>query len=232
MSPRPTTLALAGALVGGAGTLLGLMATGRLTLDTRWGRSLHQLGPVTWTIDAPRDLVWQQMTSQYTGRIPRDMRDSLEIDERSDDMLIARHYSDLGGYTTETTEVINIDEPNTVRFRHLRGPVPHAVEEFRFEAVDDKTTRLTYEGELGIDGWALGRLAATAAVVPIWMDTVVSHVEEALANVDERMAARRRREARAARNVSNCKPVTRPGASSGSLGRWSPSTGPIYIVLG
>ena len=86
---------------------------------------------LTWTIDAPREMVWQQFTSPYLGAIPRDMRDSLSVIERGSDMVIASHVSDLGWATAETVEVVSFSEPETIRFRHLRGPVPHAIEEFR-----------------------------------------------------------------------------------------------------
>ena len=92
MTPHRTTALLGTALIGGVGTLIGLMATGKLTLDTGWGRTTHALGPQTWTIDAPRDMVWQQFTSPYLGAIPRSMSDSLSVIERGSDMVIARIY--------------------------------------------------------------------------------------------------------------------------------------------
>ncbi|MFV2039692.1 MAG: SRPBCC family protein [Acidimicrobiales bacterium] len=190
------TVLLGAALVGGTGTLMGLMATGKLTLDTGWGRRTHALGPLTWTVDAPRELVWQQFTSNYLGRIPRDMRDSLRLIQRGSDMVVASHRSDLGLYTAETVEAVGFDEPERIRFRHLRGPVPYAVEEFRLDEIDENTTLLTYEGELGLDWWIAGELAARYAVVPVWLDTVTAHVEASIAAVTERAEARRRRAAR------------------------------------
>jgi hypothetical protein len=46
-----------------------------------------------------------------------------------------------------------------VGFRHLGGPVPHAVEEFVLEETDSGTV-LRYSGEIGIDFFILGRIAA------------------------------------------------------------------------
>ena len=37
---------------------------GRLTLDLRWGRSVHPLGPITFQIEAPRDLVFEIITAR------------------------------------------------------------------------------------------------------------------------------------------------------------------------
>ena len=47
------TKLLGAALVGGTATLVSLMARGRLTLDTGWGRTITALGPITVTIAAP-----------------------------------------------------------------------------------------------------------------------------------------------------------------------------------
>jgi hypothetical protein len=201
VSSRPTTALLGTALVGGAGTLLGLMASGKLTLDTGWGRSTHHLGPLAWTVDAPREMLWQQLTGPYLGAIPRDMRDNLSVLERSSDFVIASHRSDLGLYSAETVEAVGFSEPAQIRFRHLRGPVPYATEEFRLEVVDHSTTRLTYEGELGLDWWLAGRLTARHVVVPIWLNTVNSHVESSVAAVTKRAEARRRRASRSNRQT-------------------------------
>ena len=188
-----TTAVLGSAMIGGTGTLIGLMATGKLTLDTGWGRTTHRLGPLTWTIDAPREMVWQQFTAPYLGTIPRGMRDSLSIIDRGSDVVVASHRSDLGWYTAETVEVVGFTEPETIRFRHLRGPVPHAVEEFSLEELEENLTRLTYEGEIGLDWWLAGSLAARYAVVPIWIETVRGHVESSIEAVGDRVDARRRR---------------------------------------
>ena len=196
MRPRPTTALLGAAVVGGAAALTGLTATGKLTLDTGWGRSKHHLGPLNWTVEASRELVWQQFSSTYLGSIPRDMRDSLEVVERGSDMVVAWHKSRLGRFSAETVETVGFEEPSRIRFRHLRGPVPYAVEEFRLDEINGDTTLLTYEGELGLDGWGAGRLAARYAIVPVWMRIVTEHVETTIAAVTKRAEARRRREQR------------------------------------
>lgn len=196
MAPRPTTLALSGALGGGVASLVALMATGRLTLDTGWGRTTHALGPLTWEIAAPRAMVWQQFTGHYLGRIPREMRDSLQIVERGEDLVVAAHHTDVGPYRAVTVEAVGFEEPERIRFRHLRGPVPHATEEFVLEEIDAQSTRFTYTGEIGLDWWFMGDFAARLAVVPIWTDAVRGHVEKSIEAVTERAQARRRRERR------------------------------------
>ena len=194
-----TTAGLIGAaLVGGAGAFAALVGSGKLTLDTGWGRSVHQLGPVTWRIDAPRELVWQQFSATYQGSIPRDMREHLAVVERGSDLVVAWHRFDIGPFSSETVEAIGLEEPSRIRFRHLRGPVPHAVEEFRFEPIDEQTTLLTYEGELGFDGWRVGRAVLEKGIAPVWMKIIDDHVDSAAAAVTKRAEARRRRAAKQA----------------------------------
>ena len=189
------------ALAGGSASLLGLMATGRLTLDLGWGRTLHQLGPIELEIDAPRKLVYQQLSSPYLGTTPRGLRDSLQVLERSDDMVLARHVSQVAlfgrvTYSAATVETVQFEEPHLISFHHLRGPVPHAREEFSLEDRGQSTV-LSYRGELGIDFWMLGNLAGKHWVVPEWLDKVESHMSEVKAGAEERAASRRRRTARA-----------------------------------
>lgn len=198
MKPRPSTVLLAGALAGGAAAALGLMGAGKLTLDTGWGRTEHRLGPVGWDIAAPRELVWQQFSSTYLGTIPRDLRDSVAVLERGSDLVVAWHRSVMGPYAAETVEAVGFEEPERIRFRHLRGPVPHAVEEFRFDEVDGESSHITYEGVLGLDGWGVGSLFARRVVVPIWMGIVTEHVESTIEAATKRAQARRRRAQRRA----------------------------------
>ena len=54
-----------------------------------------------------------------------------------------------------TVETVRFERPERVDFRLVRGPVPHVAESFLLEAAPDGT-RLTWEGELGTDLWALG----------------------------------------------------------------------------
>jgi hypothetical protein len=80
-------------------------------------------------------------------------------------------------------------------FRHLTGPVPHAVEEFRLEA-DGDATGLRYTGELGIDYFLLGRIAARRWVLPQWNRTVEGHLATVKAQAEQRAERARRRDRR------------------------------------
>jgi Polyketide cyclase / dehydrase and lipid transport len=175
--------------------LLSWMARGRLTLDADLGRSLHRLGPLTVEIDAPRELVFEHLSAPYLGRTPRETAATLEVIERGSDMVVARHVSKVAFYTSETVESVRFEAPGRISFRHLRGPVPHAVE--AFELVErDGGTELVYTGELGIDFWLLGRLAGRYWVTPTWIGIVREHLDQVKTAAEARAEARRRREQR------------------------------------
>jgi hypothetical protein len=183
---------LGGTLVGGVITLFSWLARGRLTLDADLGRSFHPLGPLTVEIDAPRDLVYEQLSAPYLGRTPRETAATLEVIERGSDMVVARHFSKVAFYTSETVESVRFEAPGHISFRHLRGPVPHAVEAFEL-AERNGGTELVYTGELGIDFWALGNLAGRYWVTPTWLGIVRQHLEEVKTAAEARAEARRRR---------------------------------------
>jgi len=182
--------ALAAGLVGGAGTLVALMARGRLTLDTGWGRSITPLRPRTVRFEASREQVFDYLAAPYLGRTPAAMRDHLRVWERSEDLVIASHFSELAGYTAETVEAVHFERPSRITFRHLRGPVPHAVESFELTE-EDGGTRLEYAGEVGLDWWFAGRAAAKWWVVPTWDRVVAASLASSKDGV-EALAARRR----------------------------------------
>lgn len=190
-------LVLAAILVGSAAFTFTLMARGKLTLDLGWGRTTHSLGPIVVEIEAPRQLVYQSMSSPYLGRTPKQMRDHLDVIERGEDFALASHYTEFALYTAETVEIVRFEAPERISFRHVRGPVPYATEEFELTAVDRDTTELSYTGELGIDFWWLGRLLAHRWVVPTWE----GEVEAAMHDI--RDIAERRADARTERMDRN-----------------------------
>jgi hypothetical protein len=188
-------MVLGGTLVGGVITLFSWMARGRLTLDADLGRSFHRLGPLILEIEAPRELVFEQLSAPYLGRTPRETAASLEVIERGSDMVVARHVSKVAFYTSETVESVRFEAPGRISFRHLRGPVPHAVE--AFELVErNEGTELVYTGELGIDFWLLGKLTGRYWVTPTWIGIVREHLEDVKTAAETRAGARRRREHR------------------------------------
>jgi hypothetical protein len=193
--PDRSTKVLGGALIGGVGTLVALMARGRLTLDTGWGRTVTPLRSRTLRVAAPRETVFDYLATPYLGRTPQTMQDHLRVWERGENFVIASHFSRVSGYTAETVEAVWFERPSRITFRHLRGPVPHAAESF--ELFDDAGgTRLEYRGEVGLDFWFLGRVAARWWVVPAWDRVVQASLDSAREGSEKLAAARARRRER------------------------------------
>jgi hypothetical protein len=140
------------AAAGAAALSYYLVTTGKLTLDTGWGRRTRQLGPFGVDIAAPADTVFDVIAAPYLGRTPRALAGELRVLDRGADMVLAEHYTPVhrGRLTATTLETVTFDRPHRVGFRLVRGPVPHVEEEFTLSAHDD-STRLEYSGELGTD---------------------------------------------------------------------------------
>jgi hypothetical protein len=170
---------LIGGMVGG----FLLLAMGRLHLDLGWGRSIHELGPIEIRVDAPRDLVFELIREPYLGRTPR--HSGIEVWARGPDIAVAVHHTAVHFYEARTVEVVQFEAPSRVDFRHLTGPVPHAIEAFTLEEVDGGTA-LRYDGEVGIDFFVLGRLAGRYWVRPQWESVVRGHLEDVRNRAEQR----------------------------------------------
>ena len=145
-----------GVVAAGTGLYVGTV-TGRLTVDLGWGRTRRPLGPLTVTIAAPRELVFDVIAAPYLGRTPTAMAGKLRVLERGADMVLAEHYTPVGrGLVATTVETVRFTRPERVDFRLLRGPVPYVAEEFVLQEQAGATT-LHYRGELAADLWAVGR---------------------------------------------------------------------------
>jgi hypothetical protein len=172
-----------------AGGFLAL-AMGRLHLDLGWGRSVHPLGPIRIRIEAPRELVYEILSAPYVGRA---RSDSIDVLARGESLVIAAHLTKVHFYEARTVEAIDFAPPERIGFRHLTGPVPHAVEEFRLEQ-DGDATDLQYDGELGIDFFLLGRIAARRWVIPQWHRAVREHLDDVKARAEQRAQRARARD--------------------------------------
>jgi hypothetical protein len=174
-------------LAASAGMFL-LLAMGRLHLDLGWGRSVHELGPIVIRIAAPRELVFEIVSAPYIGRTPAGS--GIDVIAKSDALVVAAHHTKVHFYTARTVEVVELQAPTRVGFRHVTGPVPYAVEEFTLADVEGGS-ELRYGGELGIDFFLLGRIAGRYWVRPQWERTVSEHLEE----LKDRAEARARAQA-------------------------------------
>ncbi len=155
-TPAPRHVLAVAAGLFAARSLYRLVARGDLTLDTGIGRTLQPLGPVPFEIAAPRELVFEVVAAPYLGRTPRPLASELHVWERSSEMVLAAHHTEVKCGTTTTVETVRFERPERIVFRVLRGPVPHVVESFVL-AETDRGTLLTWEGELGTDFWSVGR---------------------------------------------------------------------------
>jgi len=163
----------AGLVAGGAAGLgYYLLVTGKLTIDTGWGRRVRPLGPFSVQIDAPASTVFDVIAAPYLGRTPRAMAAHLRVIERGKDMVLAEHYTPVhrGRLTATTLETVRFDRPHRVTFQLVRGPVPHVTEEFALTEHNAVTT-LAYSGELGTDFGIAGQWWADQ-VAPAWEGAV------------------------------------------------------------
>ena len=163
-----------------------LVVRGALTLDLGIGRRTRPLGPLTRTIAAPPEVIFDVIAAPYLGRTPRAMQDKLQVWERSSDMALAAHITTTGRLTTTTVETVRFERPHRVSFRLLRGPVPHVVETYEL-ARGARRHRVRLHGELGTDFWA---------PAPWWGDRVAAPWEHAVANALDAIQAEAERRAR------------------------------------
>ena len=177
-------------LVGLAIGLWALVVRGALTIDLGVGRRYRPLGPIRLRIAAPREVVFDVVSSPYLGKTPRALRSKLEVLERGDGLVLAAHYTQAYGLTATTLETVRFEPPDRVHFRLVRGPVPHVVEQFVLHETPDGT-ELEYVGELGTDLWLLGR-AWGAAVARTWEATVETSLAAVRTEAERRASAKRR----------------------------------------
>ncbi|MBH1938035.1 SRPBCC family protein [Streptomyces sp. AV19] len=191
MTGRPARFAAwaAGAAAVAAGGYAGLVS-GALPLDVGLGRRVRPLGPQTLDIGVPRDLVFDVIAQPYLGRATRAMREKVQVLERGSDMVLAAHFTPLGGsrFTAVTVETVRFTRPERVDFRLVRGPVPHVVEAFVLTERAEGT-RLVYEGELGTDLWRAGAWWG-AKVAGRWEAAVAASLASVAAEAERRAAHR------------------------------------------
>ena len=176
------------ALGGAAAGLSSLLVRGALTIDIGIGRSLRDLGPITVHVDAPREVVFEVVAAPYLRRTPRALEGKLRVLERGTDMVLAEHFTGVGGLVATTVETVRFERPHVVHFRLVRGPVPYVVERFVLSE-DENGTTLLYTGDLGTDLWALGRWWG-AKVASRWEAAVRSSLAAVKAEAERRASGR------------------------------------------
>jgi hypothetical protein len=183
--PRLLGAAAVGAGVTAAG-YVGLV-TGACPLDLGIGRRVRPLGPQLVDMAAPRELVFDIIAEPYLGRTPRALADKLQVLERGRDMVLAAHFTPLGGrlgLVAQTVETVRFTRPERVDFRLVRGPVPHVVEAFVLTE-EAGGTRLAYDGEIGADLWRAGQRWCEL-VARQWEQTVAASLAKVKAEAERR----------------------------------------------
>ena len=104
---RLGALAVTGAVAAG---YVGLV-TGARPVDLGIGRRTRPLGPQVIEIGAARDIVFDVVAQPYLGRSTRAMREKVQVLERGSDMVLAAHFTPVGGRLTATTVETVGDEP-------------------------------------------------------------------------------------------------------------------------
>jgi hypothetical protein len=192
--PRLVGYATVGAGVAAAG-YVGLV-TGACPVDLGVGRRVRALGPQLVDMAAPREVVFDVIAEPYLGRAPRALANKLRVLERGSDMVLAAHFTPLGGrlgLVAQTVETVRFTRPERVEFRLVRGPVPHVVEAFVLtEQADGASTRLAYSGEIGADLWGAGQ-RWSALVARRWEQTVAASLAAVKAEAERRASSVRGR---------------------------------------
>lgn len=188
--PRLLGWATMGAGLAAAG-YVGLV-TGACPVDLGVGRRVRPLGPQLVDMAAPREVVFDVVAEPYLGRTPRALADKLRVLERGSDMVLAAHFTALGGrlgLVAQTVETVRFTRPERVDFRLVRGPVPHVVETFTLtELADGAGTRLAYDGELGADLWRVGQWWGDL-VARQWEQTVAASLAGVRAEAERRASS-------------------------------------------
>jgi hypothetical protein len=165
-----------------------LLVTGKLTIDTGWGRRRRPLGPLHADITADPQTVFGVIAAPYLGRTPRSMAGKLTVLDRGSDLVLAEHYTRVHGgrLTAATLETVRFEPPHRVAFRLVRGPVPEVTEEFRLTAANGGTT-LVYTGQLGTDFGAAGQWWG-AKVAAAWEAAVRTSLRQIKTEAERRSA--------------------------------------------
>jgi hypothetical protein len=114
--PRLLGYATVSAGVAAAG-YVGLV-TGACPIDLGIGRRIRPLGPQLVDMAAPREVVFDVIAQPYLGRAPRALADKLRVLERGSDMVLAAHFTPLGGrlgLVAQTVETVRFTPPRAGR---------------------------------------------------------------------------------------------------------------------
>jgi hypothetical protein len=73
---------------------------------------LRPLGPLSWQIEAPPEVVFEVIAAPYLERTPRALKSKLRVIERGADMVLAEHFTQVGRLVTTTLETVRFERPH------------------------------------------------------------------------------------------------------------------------
>ena len=147
-------------------------------------------------IDAPREMIFQKMSSFGRGRLKGGSGESSRVLSREGDEVVAEFTTRAGPFTYVTVERVTLHPPERITFNHLKGPLHYAKDEFTLNEVDGRT-ELVHHGEfiwkqLPLLGW-LGGILYTRPTFERVMVKHMAQIKETCEARSERSHVFRRR---------------------------------------
>ena len=105
-----------------------------------------QLKPQSVEIDAPRELVFQMLSSFRRGRIAGDNSESTRLISEDGNVKTVEFVTRAGPFSCRTLEEVTLHRPERIEFKHLEGPLDFSEEEFTLDETSDGGTLLTHSG--------------------------------------------------------------------------------------
>ena len=99
------------------------------------------------TIRTPRSKVFQMFSSFGVDKPSAETGESATVMERDGNRLVVEFVSRDGRKLYRTLEEVHLYPEERITFRHLKGPLHHASEEFRLSCVPEGT-HITYQGQI------------------------------------------------------------------------------------
>ena len=148
-----------------------------------------QLRPHSVVIEAPVAMVYQKMSSFGKGRLQGDNNESSNVISRDGDTLVAEFKTTAGPFSYTTVEEITLEPDQRITFKHLKGPLAYAWEEFVLSDVGNGNTELVHNGEFI---WKriplLGRLGGRFYTKPVFERTIAKHMQQIKVGCEARAA--------------------------------------------
>ena len=108
--------------------------------------SAIELRPQSVEIDAPRELVFQMLSSFRRGRIAGDNAESTRLISEDGDVKTVEFITKAGPFSYRTLEEVTLHKPQKIEFRHLEGPLDFSEETFTLDETSEGATLLTHSG--------------------------------------------------------------------------------------